>query len=157
MELVRSADYFGTGEIRIWHEEWNCPRGAAHERVYRPDWPTHQHLAAAAGHGGGDFWVSYEFARAIRSGTAPFLDVYRGVAMSSVGILGWKSALADGAPFDMPDFRKESSRRKYAADHWSPWPKDKKAAPDQPLPSILGAIKPSQSDIAYARKVWGKT
>ena len=41
-------------------------------------------------------------------GTPPFLDVYRGVAMSSVGILAWKSALEDGRPFDVPDFRDEA-------------------------------------------------
>jgi hypothetical protein len=79
-----------------------------------PDWPEHGELANKAGHGGGDFWTNLHFANAIRSGKPPFLDVYRGVAMSSVGILAWKSALEDGAPFEVPDFRKESSRNRFA-------------------------------------------
>ena len=62
-------------------------------------------LARKSGHGGGDFWTTFHFAEAIRTGKPPFLDVYRGVAMSSVGILAWKSALQDGQPFDVPDFR----------------------------------------------------
>jgi len=35
---------------------------------------------------------------AIRMGRHPYLDVYRGVAMSIVGILAWRSALNDSAP-----------------------------------------------------------
>jgi hypothetical protein len=74
------------------------------------------------------------------------------VAMSSVGILAWKSALADGAPFDMPDFKDEASRTRFENDHWSPWPEH--AAPGQPPPSILGMNDPAPEDVARARKIW---
>ena len=154
MEIARGPGYFGSGQIRVWHEEWDRPEGVPLERSYVPDWPEHGDLARRAGHGGGDFWTNFEFANAIRSGKPPFLDVYRGVAMSSVGILAWKSALVEGAPFEVPDFRREKVRKAYENDHWSPWPKD--AGPGQPPPSILGVPKPSREGLARARKIWKK-
>jgi predicted dehydrogenase len=152
MEITRGPGYFGPGQIRVWHEEWDVKPGETRERTYLPDWPEHGDLAHKAGHGGGDFWTSFRFANAIRSGKQPFLDVYRGVAMSSVGILAWKSALRDGAPFEVPDFKKESERKRYENDRWSPWPEH--AGPGQPPPSILGFPKPTAKGIAHARKVW---
>jgi len=154
MENVRSHGYWGTGQVRIWHDEWDRAAEQPLERIYYPDWPEHGALADAAGHGGGDFWTNFEFANAIRDGVQPFLDVYRGVAMSSVGILAWKSALQDGAPFDMPDFADEAQRAQYEDDHWSPWPKD--AGPGQPPPSILGTPSPSPAGVALASEVWAK-
>ena len=152
MEITRGPGYFGPGQVRIWHEEWDLRPGELRERTYLPDWPEHAELARKAGHGGGDFWTNFEFANAIRSGRPPFLDVYRGVAMSSVGILAWKSALADGAPFDVPDFRSETSRASYADDRWSPLPKDR--GPGQPPPSILGTPEPTPEGLAHARRIW---
>ena len=92
MEISRGPGYYGSGQIRVWHEEWDVEGDQPKERTYVPDWPEHGDLARQAGHGGGDFWTTFDFANAIRSGQQPFLDVYRGVAMSSVGILAWKSA-----------------------------------------------------------------
>lgn len=152
MEITRGPGYFGPGQVRIWHDEWDLADGELSERTYVPDWPEHGDLARQAGHGGGDFFTNFEFARAIRSGRQPFLNVYRGVAMSSVGILAWRSALEDGRPFDVPDFRKERQRKPFEDDHWSPFPKD--AGPGQPPPSIRGFTKPRKEALAYARKVW---
>ena len=152
MEITRGPGYFGPGEVRVWHEPWHLESGQETERVYRPDWPEHGDLARKAGHGGGDFWTSFHFARAIRSGEQPFLDVYRGVAMSSVGILAWKSALEDGRPFDVPDFRDEAARKPWENDHWSPWPEH--AGPGQPPPSILGRREPDPEHVPYALRVW---
>lgn len=155
MEIERGPGYFGSGKVRVWHEEWNRKEGkTSAERNYLPDWPEHAALAKKAGHGGGDFWVNFHFANAIRSGRPPFLDVYRGVAMSSVGILAWRSALAEGDRIDLPDFRSESSRKRFANDHWSPWPDgtgDGKAPP-----SILGHRKLDAKSLAAARKEWKK-
>lgn len=152
MELTRGGGYFGSGQIRIWHEPWDLRPGEEAERIYTPDWPEHGDLAAQAGHGGGDFWTNFHFANAIRSGQQPFFDVYRGVTLSSVGILAWKSALEDGRPFEVPDFSSEASRQAYENDHWSPWPEH--AGPGQPPPSILGTLTPSPEAIAFARQVW---
>lgn len=155
MEIARGGQgYFSSGQVRVWHDEWDRKRGQPLERTYQPDWPEHGALARRAGHGGGDFWTNFHFANAIRSGGQPYLDVYRGVAMSSVGILAWKSALENGQPFEVPDFRKESSRKLYENDHWSPWPEH--AGPGQPPPSIRGHFKPNAAAIRRARKVWKK-
>ena len=141
-----------TPGVRVYHEHWLTPKGQVQDRRYTPTWPEHGELAAKAGHGGGDFWTNFHFANAIRSGKPPYLDVYRGVAMCSVGILGWRSALAHGAPQDMPNFKKESERKKHENDHWSPWPDgtgDGKAPP-----SIRGIEKPSAKAMEHARTVW---
>jgi predicted dehydrogenase len=152
MESTRGPGYFGPEQIRVWHDEWDCPAGTPKERTYVPDWPEHGDLATKAGHGGGDFWTNYEFANAIRADRQPYLNVYRGVAMSSVGILAWKSALEDGAPFEVPDFSDEKSRKPFENDHWSPFPSH--AAPGQPPASIRGHIQPNAKAIANARKQW---
>lgn len=152
MEITRGAGYYGPGQVRVWHEEWDIAAGDEQERVYTPDWPEHGELAKKAGHGGGDFWTNFHFANAIRSGEAPFLDVYRAVAMSSVGVLAWKSALAQGQPIAVPDFRDENSRKAYEDDHWSPWPED--AGDGQPPPSMRGMVEPTAAGRALAKKVW---
>jgi len=154
METTRGPGYFGPGQIRVWHEEWNVKPGELRERSYVPDWPEHADLAREAGHGGGDFWMNFEFADAIRSGTPPFLDVYRGVAMSSVGILAWKSALEDGKPVDVPDFRKAASRKKYENDTSSPFPSHAEQGYKRLPPSILGTPKPCKKGLANAQRVW---
>jgi predicted dehydrogenase len=153
MEIARGPGYFGPGQVRVWHEEWDTQNGKIpRDRTYLPDWPEHGNLASKAGHGGGDFWTNFHFANAIRSGTPPFLDVYRGVGMSSVGILAWRSALAGGTPQQVPDFSSESQRKAYADDHWSPWQDgtgDGKAPP-----SILGTRKPAAKGLKSAKEVW---
>lgn len=154
MEITRGPGYYGPGQVRVWHDEWNCPPGVPTERTYVPDWPEPGDLARKAGHGGGDFWTNFHFANAIRSGEPPYLDVYRGVTMSSVGILAWKSALEEGKPYAVPNFRDEASRSQVADDHWSPWPQD--AGPGQPPPSIRGFIQPTDESIAYGREIWAQ-
>ena len=154
MEITRGPGYFGPGQVRVWHEAWNLKQGELAERTYVPDWPEHADLARQAGHGGGDFWTNFEFANAIRRGQQPFLDVYRGVTMSSVGILAWKSALEDGKPLEVPDFKKESSRKKYENDTDSPFPSHAKLGYKRLPPSILGVPEPSKMGMAKAKKVW---
>ena len=152
VEITRGPGYFGPEQVRVWHEEWDLRPGEAAERVYAPEWPEYGDLAEKAGHGGGDFWTNHAFAQAIRSGEPPYLDVYRGVAMSSVGILAWKSALENGAPYSVPDFRSEAARAVYEEDHWSPWPQH--AGPGQPPPSIRGLIEPDGEAVERARALW---
>ena len=154
MESTRGPGYFGPEGVRVWHEAWQTADGQASDRVWQPDWPEHGDLANAGGHGGGDFWTNLLFAEAIRSGHQPFLDVYRAVAMSVVGVQGWKSALANGAPFVVPDFRDEAARRPHENDHWSPFPAD--AGPGQPPCAISGTGEPATADVAAARAVWAR-
>jgi len=74
--------------------------------------------------------------------------------MSIAGIQAWRSALNDSAPMEVPDFRRESVRRKYAKDDWSPDPERKKKG--QPDSSVLGNLEPSAAAKKLAAKVWAK-
>jgi predicted dehydrogenase len=122
------------------------------EQIYLPKFPEEHAKAVEAGHGGGDYFTSYHFAEAIRKNEQPYLDVYRGVAMSIVGILAYRSALQDASTVEVPDFRKKEERQKYADDDWNPDPSRRKE--DYPWPSILGDIKPPEEGLAYAQKIW---
>jgi predicted dehydrogenase len=152
--LISTADPNPWSTVRIHHEPWMRTDGQKVETTYVPDWPSHPELAAKAGHGGGDFWVCFHFANAIRSGTQPFLNVYRATAMAAVSVQAWRSCLADGQPLDIPEFANRRARAQVADDHWSPFPED--AAPGQPPPSIRGTLAPSRTAVARARKVWKK-
>jgi len=88
MENLRTGN---RGSLRIVHEAWDCKEGDETERIYVPDFPVHAGLARQAGHGGGDFFTGYFFAEAIRKNEQPYLDVYRGLDMTLVGIQGWRS------------------------------------------------------------------
>ena len=112
-----------------------------------------EEAARRASHGGGDYFVMKSFVDAILTETTPYFDVYKGLDMSIVGIQAYRSALANGAPVELPDFRDESVRVKYENDDWSPYPEDRK--PGQPWPSILGEIKLSPEAVEHARKFWG--
>lgn len=150
MENLRT--HGNQGKLRIVHEEWDMKKGDVREKIYQPEFPVRADLAAKAGHGGGDFYTSYFFARAIRIGKQPWLNVYRSLDMSVIAIQAWRSALSNGAPHEIPDFRKESARRKYVKDNWSPFPED--SGPGQPPSSIKGFIKPNTKQISAARRVW---
>jgi predicted dehydrogenase len=153
VECTRNGHW---GDLRVWLNEWDLHEGEAADKIYTPQFPELADIAATTGHGGGDFFVNYHFANAIRTGKQPYLDVYKSVAMSSVGILGWRSALEEGMPFDMPDFSSEESRKFYENDNWSPFPKDKGKAENQPPPSIRGFITPDEESEKFAKKIWSE-
>ncbi len=152
--LIGTAEPDPWSHVRIHHEPWLARPGQETEKVYLPEWPAHPELAEKAGHGGGDFWTSYDFANAIRQGKPPYLDVYRAVAMSAVSILGWRSCLEEGRPYSIPDFREPAARVAVREDRWSPFPED--AGPSQPPPSLRGYVPPSPETIARAEAVWRK-
>ena len=152
MENLRHGDH---GMLRVAHEPFDLTQPSdPTERLYRPQFPVYGDLAARAGHGGGDFFTNYFFAEAIRAGRQPWLDVYRGIDMSIVGIQAWKSCLANGAPFEVPDFRREAVRKKYEGEDWSPFAEDQR--PGQPPPSIAGIRRITAAQRAAARAVWTK-
>jgi predicted dehydrogenase len=154
IETVRGPGYWGPGTVRLVHDEWDIRKDQVPESVYLPQFPKWAREAGTAGHGGGDFFTNYHFAQAIRTGKQPYLNVYRGVAMSCVGILAWKSALAQGAPFAMPDFSKEASRELHAKDHWTPFDMED---PKRPPTALRGEPTVDPGGLARAKKVWRKT
>jgi predicted dehydrogenase len=142
-------------QVTLLRKQWHEKRRYPERMTYMPEFPVMNKLAMRAGHGGGDFFMVYNFADAIRKGRQPYLDVYRGVAMSVVGIQAYRSALAGGVTVEVPDFRKQSVRKKYEHDDWSPDPARRK--PGQPWPSIEGDKQPSAFALNVARKIWKKS
>ena len=150
--LMENARIGNRNQLRVCMEPHGKEQAERDEKVSVPEWPEHGALAAQAGHGGGDFWTPFHFANAIRTGEPPYIDVYRGVCMSIVGIQAWRSALEDGAPYDVPDFRDEAARKQYEHDDWSP---DPTRDTTQPAPrSILGEITPTPQAVEFAKEVW---
>lgn len=150
--LMENLRHGGQHMLRVHKESFEKDDDEPVERIYDPDFPVHHDEASRAGHGGGDFFMTYHFAEAIRSGKQPYFDVLRGVAMSMVGILAYRSALAGAAPLSVPDLRVESERRLCENDDWSPDPAVRRAG--QPAPSMLGAVEPTEEALSYAREVW---
>lgn len=149
MENCRHGD---RSAVRLRREPFEKPSEDPVETIYTPDFPKYHDQATRAGHGGGDFFTSFMFSRAIRTNTQPYLDVYRGVEMSLVGVLAYRSALGNSKTIPVPNLREESERQAFEDDHWSPDPA--RAVPGQPLPSVRGHIEPTDEAKEYAREVW---
>jgi len=150
--LMENLRYGNTHMLRVRKEPFDKKNGEPLEKIYTPEFPTYAKEAAKYGHGGGDFFMNYSFSKAIRTGKQPYFDVYRGVVMSIVGILAYRSALNDSNTLQVPDFRKKAERKKYKDDDWNPNPLEHKKG--FPPPSILGNIEPSKQGIAFAKKIW---
>jgi len=109
-------------DVRLCYNSWQLPEGAEPSKIYTAQWTSNAELASKAGHGGGDFWVCYNFVRYVLDDVEPFFTVYRAAAMSAVAIQAWKSVLDDGATYRIPDFRKEADRKEFENDHLTPFP-----------------------------------
>lgn len=81
-----------------------------------PRWPELAELAGGSGHGGGDFWVMYYFARQILTGEQAPWDVHAACDVTIPGILAYRSACENGTAFDVPDFRDPRQRAAWRSD-----------------------------------------
>lgn len=116
-------------DVMLRFNPWNLPEGMETKQAYLPEWPAEvRELAETAGHGGGDFFVMREFFNCIRENRRPEFDEYFATTCASVAILGHRSLLEYGVPYDIPDFRKEEDRQKYENDHLCPMPRTGKPA-----------------------------
>jgi predicted dehydrogenase len=147
MENLRHGDQEA---VRVRTEAFDAPGGEAVERVYRPEFPFAEEESRGAGHAGSDYFAYHAFAEAIRRGEQPYLDVHRGVAMSIVGALAWRSALQGSAQLAVPDFRDETQRAAFERDDWAPGPGG------API-SVLGEVALRPEGVAYAEEVWRDT
>ncbi len=119
MENLRGFD----DTVSILYNEWELPEGVEEKHIsykVEPDESISEHVKSA-GHAGGDFFVIRNFFDCIRTNTNPDMDVYFATKLASVAILAHRSVMAGGAPFDVPDFRKEDDRVKYENDDASPF------------------------------------
>jgi hypothetical protein len=93
--------------------------GGAPKYPVVPHWDELGEQAAKTGHGGGDFWTLYQFARQIIEGEPAFFDVYRAADCTLPGILAYRSSLAGGQPFSVPDLSDAQQREVSRHDHFS--------------------------------------
>ena len=83
-----------------------------------PQWPELGKEADENGHGGGDFWELYYFAREILYGTPAPWDIYSACDVTLAGIMAVKSHESGGKVMEIPDFRDKNIREKYRNDHF---------------------------------------
>ncbi len=121
-ELGQMLNPFGDNDrVTLAFNDIHTPEGMERESTYEADFaPEEKEAAQKAGHGGGDFFVVREFFNSIRENKKPLFDEYFATTMASVAILGHRSALEYGKPFDIPDFRKEEDRVLYENDFLTP-------------------------------------
>ena len=111
-----------TDRVQLSYNEWDVPEGAKRLSCYVADWEDEEkEKIESTGHGGSDYLVLREFFRCIERNERPVLDVYCATTMASVAILAHRSILEGGAPYDIPDFRREEDRKKYEHDTLSPF------------------------------------
>ncbi len=120
-----------THQQRIWGtlgaaegDDWNFTvrlgaSGRSPKLKVIPTWDELGELAAKTGHGGGDFWVMYYFARHILEGIPGPFDVYGAADCTMQGILAFKSGTLNGQPMDIPDLRDKKQRDAYRNDHFA--------------------------------------
>lgn len=146
MENLRWGD---RDMVKLIREQYHEKKTTPVEQIYKPEFPAYAQAAASAGHGGGDFFMDYHFAQAIRKNEQPYWNVYRGVAASIVGIQAYRSALKNSCAVEIPDLTKPAVRKKYKNDNWQPDPKKGNI-----WPSVLGKVSPTKQGLAYAKKIW---
>ena len=109
------------GSFTIGHDGVRLRLGAAGKSPLlqvNPKWEGLGELAAQTGHGGGDFWTLYYFAREILTGEKGPFDIYGGCDVTIPGIQALRSTLEGGKPMEVPDFRKQADRDRYRSDDW---------------------------------------
>lgn len=138
--------------VMLRYNPWDLPEGKEVNNFYKPEWNDKDaDKIEKAGHGGGDFFVIRKFFESIRENKRPDFDVYFATRLSSVAIMAHRSVLANGMPYDIPDFRREEDRVKYENDHTTPfWSTDGKA-PNIPCCSHPD-YRPSEQQLNNYRK-----
>ena len=92
--------------------------GNSPKKQVNPIWEGLGEFAATTGHGGGDFWTLYYFAREIFTGEKGPFDIYGGCDVTIPGIQALRSSREGGKPMEVPDFRKKADRDRYRSDDW---------------------------------------
>ena len=86
------------------HPEWQ-PLWDLSDHYEHPYWKDLGEEAIQAGHGGGDYFVMYDFARAVAGEIEPPIDVYDAVTWSSIFPISIENVARNGEPLDIPNFK----------------------------------------------------
>ena len=92
--------------------------GVSPKLQVHPRWEGLGELAAQTGHGGGDFWTLYYFAREIFTGEPAPWNIYASCDVTIPGIQALRSSREGGQPKEVPDFRSHADRDRYRDDDW---------------------------------------
>ncbi|OPZ88074.1 MAG: Alpha-N-acetylgalactosaminidase [bacterium ADurb.Bin429] len=140
----------GSAEVNVgkWLQLRLGGSGSSPKLEVKPSWDALGEQAAQTGHGGGDFWVLYYFARQILTGEPAPFDVYAASDVTIPGILALRSATEGGKPFDVPDFRDPAQRDAHRHDDWAQTPYDVTAVfpPDADI-AITGAFSATMANL----------
>ncbi|NRA58837.1 MAG: Gfo/Idh/MocA family oxidoreductase [Phycisphaerales bacterium] len=116
----RGLRYYGTlGSAQSQGRGWDFRLGgAAHAPKHRvqPKLTPLMERAKESGHGGGDFWMIYFFAREILTGEKAPFDLYTACDVTIPGILAYRSSVENGQAYDVPDFRDPAQRETWRGD-----------------------------------------
>ena len=149
VENVRGTD----GKVMLHYNPWDKPEDKETVNFYKPEWQGKDaRLIKKAGHGGGDFCVAKEFIKCVRENKPHTFDIYFSTRMSSVAILGHRSFLEYGVPYDIPDFKNKADRDKYRNDWDSPFYYSDGRKPTIPACSRPD-FKPSENQVEEFIKV----
>lgn len=135
--------------VMLRYNEWDVPEGEACEQLYTPSWnDKEENLIKKSGHGGGDYITVRMFLDCIKQGVQPSypFDIYSATVMASVAILGHRSVLDGGKPYDIPDFHVEEDRKLYENDKLTPFWGDNGEEPTLPCCSHP-EYKPSEKQM----------
>ena len=150
IENVRGMD----GRVMLRYNEWDIPEGADCEKLYKPLWnDKDEEFIKKSEHEGADFVMGRLFVECVLAGKQPPhpFDLYSATVMSSVALLGHRSVMDGGEPYDIPDFRKEEDRKLYEDDFLTPFFGDDGSAPTLPCCSNLN-YKPTEKQMELYMK-----
>ncbi len=115
----------GMGErVMLRYNSWSIPAGKEETNLYEPEWnDKDEEFIKQSGHGGGDYIVARMFLECLKENREPEFpyDIYSAINMSSVAILGHRSVLNGGIPYDIPDYHLEETRKELEEDRDSPF------------------------------------
>jgi len=122
--------------------------GSGPELKVEPQWPDLGKQAEAAGHGGGDFWELYYFAREFFTGEKAQWDIWSACDVTLAGIMARRSASAGGSPMEIPNFRNAKVRDRYRHDeekqtHFDP----EKIFPEGHDPAVTGRFSTVMTEL----------
>jgi len=112
----------GDGRLALYLED--------HGKNGRFETVTPEHLIEEAKytvHGGGDYYTTYYFIRALLGDEVArerVIDVYQAVDMCTPGILGYRSIINGNEPVKVPDLRNKCERDAYRNDRFCTFPEN---------------------------------
>lgn len=121
-DFHRAARLWGTNAAaENMHDDLRIRVGGTGNGTYmhiNPKWPELGELAEKTGHGGGDFWELYYFARQVLTGEPAPWNIYEAADVTIAGILGARSNANGGVVLRIPDFRNKSERDEFRNDDY---------------------------------------